>query len=62
MGYKQRDKTRLDEAKERAFELLNKMPTTSLVFVVDSAEPTVNNGFSPALARKRIEAWRSATP
>ncbi len=56
MGYKQPDKTRLDEAKERAQELLSKTPSSSQIFVIDSAEPTAPNGFSPALARKRIEA------
>ena len=39
MGYKEKDKTRLDEAKERAGEILKKTPDTSQVFVVDSAEP-----------------------
>src|SRR5262245_2023311 len=38
MGYKESDKTRLDEAKERAYEILNKSPETSQVFVVDSAD------------------------
>ncbi len=56
MGYKQPDKTRLDEAKERALELLGKATSSSIVFVIDSAEPTVNSGVSPAQARKRIEA------
>ena len=42
MGYKEKDKTRLDEAKERALEILKKMPDTSQVFVVDSAEPGVD--------------------
>src|SRR3954466_15199551 len=41
MGYKERDKTRLDEAKERAFDILKKTPDTSQVFVIDSAEPGV---------------------
>ena len=56
MGYKQPDKTRLDEAKERALELLKKTPSSSVVFVIDSSEPTVNSGFSPSTARKRIES------
>ena len=55
MGYKEKDKTRLDEAKERAREILSKMPDSSLVFVVDSAEPGVPIGLSPAAALKRIE-------
>src|SRR5580704_6897942 len=36
MEYKEKDKTRLDEAKERAKEIINKVPDSSLVFVVDS--------------------------
>src|SRR3954470_12798985 len=55
MGYKERDKTRLDEAKERAGEILKKVPDTSQVFVVDSAEPGAPVALSPAAARKRIE-------
>jgi hypothetical protein len=55
MGYRERDKTRLDEAKERAFDILKKTPDSSQVFVVDSAEPGVPIGLSPAAARKRIE-------
>ena len=39
MGYKEKDKTRLDEAKERARAILDKIPDSSLVFVVDSADP-----------------------
>src|SRR3954470_4716473 len=38
MGYKPRDKTLLEEAKEQANEILKKRPSTSQVFVVDSAE------------------------
>ncbi len=55
MGYKEKDKTRLDEAKERAFDILKKTPDTSQVFVVDSADPGVPIALSPAAARKRIE-------
>jgi hypothetical protein len=55
MGYKERDKTRLDEAKERANEILKKTPDTSQVFVIDSAEPGAPTALSPASARKRIE-------
>ncbi|GAC1464728.1 MAG: hypothetical protein NVSMB9_03670 [Isosphaeraceae bacterium] len=56
MGYKQPDKTRLDLAKERAFELLKRTPSSSMVFVVDSADPGIPPGLSPAAARKRIES------
>src|SRR4051794_18249831 len=55
MGYKEKDKTRLDEAKEWAGEVLKKTPETSQVFVIDSAEPGVPVKLSPAAARKRIE-------
>ena len=47
MGYIEKDKTRLDEAKERADEIVSKLPDSSLVFVVDSAEPPVPVGLSP---------------
>ncbi len=56
MGYKERDKTRLGEAKERALEILRKTPETSQVFVVDAAEPGVPAGLPPAAARKRVES------
>jgi len=64
MGYTDKFKTRLDEAKERADEILKKTPATSQVFVVDSAEPGVPVPLSPAAARKRIEglALRAAQP
>ena len=55
MEYKDKDKTRLDEAKERAKEILGKIPDSSLVFVVDSGEPGVPIGLSPSAALKRIE-------
>ena len=54
-GTRSKDKTRLDEAKERAGEILKKTPDSSQVFVIDSAEPGVA-GRSPAGGRsKRIE-------
>src|SRR4051812_8714564 len=56
MGYKPRDKTLLDEAKERANDLLRRMPDSSQVFVVDSAEPGVPVPLSPTAARKRLAA------
>ena len=55
MGYIEKDKTRLDEAKERASEIVSKLPDSSLVFVVDSAEPPVPVGRSPSAALKRID-------
>ena len=53
MGYKDKDKTRLDEAKERAKEIVSKLPDSSLVFVVDSAVPGSPVGLSPSAALKR---------
>jgi Aerotolerance regulator N-terminal len=55
MGYIEKDKSRLDEAKERAREIVSKLPDSSLVFVVDSAEPPVPVGRSPSQALKRID-------
>jgi hypothetical protein len=54
MKYKDKDKTRLDEAKERAREIIAKLPDSSLVFVVDSWEPGVTP-LSPAAALKKID-------
>ena len=56
MSFKERDKTRLDEAKERANEILAKTHESSQVFVVDTADPGVPPSLSPANARKRIDA------
>src|SRR5271165_307788 len=36
MNYKDKDKTRLKEAQERARDIVSKLPDSSLVFVVDS--------------------------
>lgn len=55
MGYKPHDKTRLDEAKERAYELLKKTPSSSSIFVIDSSAPASPPPLSPAAARKIIE-------
>jgi len=55
MEYKEKDKTRLDEAKERAREIVSKLPDASLVFVVDSAEPGSPIGLPPSAALKRID-------
>ncbi len=54
MKYKEKDKTRLDEAKERARAIVSKLADSSLVFVVDSSEPA-SHGLSPAAALKRID-------
>ncbi len=54
MKYKDRDRTRLEEAKERAREIVEKLPDSSQVFVVDSSEAG-STGLSPAAALKRID-------
>ena len=56
MDYKEKDKTRLDEAKERAREILGKLPDSSQVFVVDSAVPGPPLGVPPSAALKQIES------
>jgi len=55
MEYKEKDKTRLDEAKVRAREIVSKLPDSSLVFVVDSAETGSPIGLPPSAALKRID-------
>jgi Aerotolerance regulator N-terminal len=55
MGYKENNKTRLEEAKERARALLNQIPDSSMVFPVNSADPVPPVGLSPAAARKWID-------
>src|SRR4051812_36038263 len=55
MGYKERDKTRLDEAKERAADVLKKMNDQSRVFVIDGADPAQPIASTPAAARKKID-------
>jgi hypothetical protein len=56
MGYKEHDKSRLDEAKEWAYDTLKKTPETSQVFVVDSSQAGLPQPLSPASARKQIES------
>jgi hypothetical protein len=55
MEYKEKDKTRLREAQDRALEVLRKTHESSQVFVIDSAEPAASAPLSPAAARKRVE-------
>ena len=55
MKYKDKDKTRLQEAQERARDIVSTLPDSSLVFVVDSSEAGVT-GLSPAAALKRIDS------
>ncbi len=54
MGYTDRGKTRLAEAKELAMEVLRKLPESSQVYVIDSGLPGVPAPTSPSAARKRI--------
>ncbi len=56
MGYREKDKTRLEEAKERALELLKRTHEASRIYVIDSSESVPPTPLSPALARKRIDA------
>jgi hypothetical protein len=56
MKYRDKDKMRLDEAKERAREIIDRLPESSQVFVVDSALPGVPVGLPPAAARKIVDA------
>jgi hypothetical protein len=56
MAYKEKDKSRLDEAKERAREIVSKLPDSSLVFVADSGDPGAAIGVSPSAALKHIES------
>ena len=54
MGYKEREKTRLDEAKEQAAEILKKTPSSSQIYIIDSSEGGVPSPLSPASAQKKI--------
>lgn len=56
MAYNQQDKTRLDEAKERARAVLTRSHEASRVFVIDSAEPLAPPPLSPTAARTRVDA------
>jgi hypothetical protein len=56
MGYKERDKTRLDEAKDRARDILKKAHEASRIYVIDSAVAILPEPLSPANALKRIDA------
>ncbi len=57
MAYREKDRTRLDEAKERARELIKNMHEQSKVFIIDSSEPGQPIAQSP---RRRHEADRCA--
>ena len=56
MGYKVLGKTRLDEAKARAQDVLKKVNDQSKVFVIDGADPGPPIASTPAAARRKIEA------
>ncbi|WP_422927079.1 BatA domain-containing protein [Singulisphaera sp. PoT] len=55
MGYQEKDKTRLQEAKERAAEIIKKMTDDSQVFIIDSADARVPESLSPAGAGSLIK-------
>jgi len=56
MGYVVNEKTRLDEARKRAFELLDELPSKSQVAIVDTGE--MNGHWSDiAEARKQLEKY-----
>ena len=54
MGYMQNDKSLLDQAKERAREIVSRLPESSLVFVADSADQGKANALSPSAALQSI--------
>jgi hypothetical protein len=55
MGYRANDRTRLDEARRRALELLDELPSGSRVAVLDPADPVGRWEASAADARRRLE-------
>jgi hypothetical protein len=62
MEYKVGERTRLDEARRRALELLDELPEGSRVAVLDSAEAGGEWSPSPALARERVNDLRVRYP
>ncbi|HET6576228.1 MAG TPA: BatA domain-containing protein [Fimbriiglobus sp.] len=58
MGYTADGKTRLDEARRRALELLDDLPADSKVAVLDPVEAVGNWEVSVGDARRKIEAMR----
>ena len=54
MEYESGSRSRLDEAKRRAYEVLDTLPEGSRVAVLDTAEPGGEWLASPSLARERI--------
>ncbi|RUL82208.1 vWA domain-containing protein [Tautonia sociabilis] len=55
MGYVDKGKSRLDQAKEVAAQILRKLPDSSQVYLIDSGVPAVPAPVSPSAARKRLE-------
>ncbi len=55
MSYVEEDKSRLDLAKDRAREILAKLPEGSQVFVVDSSTPGTPSGLPASAALKIID-------
>jgi hypothetical protein len=58
MGYQSGGRNRLDEAKQRALELLDELATDSIVAVLDTAEPGGEWLTSSSQARERIGQLR----
>ena len=58
MGYTAEGKTRIDEARRRALELLDGLPTGSKVAVVDPADPIGTWELSVGDARRKVEGFK----
>lgn len=58
MGYVANDKSRLDDARTRALELLDNLPAGSRVAVLDTGDPVPAFEQSAADARKKVEALK----
>jgi hypothetical protein len=58
MGYRANERTRLEEAKRRALELLDDLPSSSKVAILDPSEPGVSWELSVADARKKLDEMK----
>lgn len=58
MGYTSNEKTRLDDARTRALELLDDLPPGSRVAVLDTADPIAAWEQSTSDARKKLESFK----
>ena len=56
MGYKVNDRTRLDEAKDRARDIVKTLNGQSKVFILDGADPAQPIAQAPASALKKIDS------